>query len=321
MATDRSKHLDEVLTSHKIKKEQTLLDKHIEKRKEVVGALQEKYGSDLYTPFNSGSYAKHTAVNKKFDFDLIAPYKRNAFSTLEKMYNDVYDFLYEKYKGEATVRKQKVSIGLDFYSDADGDAVKIDVVPGRELNQDKYSEDNNLNLYVYDQFGKIEKGSDRLKSNIKLQIENVKSNADRTYIREIIRLLKIWKLYNGKTPKSFFIELITIKAFDKKDVKGNLWERLKIVLEFIRDEVKSISLADPGNTSNDVSDTLTDLDKTILSDDMKFMIDKIESDSDSIKSYFRINPKFPSEEEEKKENSYGKKIGLGLSVPPENRFG
>lgn len=320
MATDKNKHLEDVLTSHKISKEEALRDKHIAKREDVVSPLQEKYGSKLYSPFNSGSYAKHTAVNKKFDFDVISPFKKDAFATLEKMYDEVYDFLYEKYKSVATVRKQKVSIGLDFYPDADGHAVKIDVVPGRELNQDKYPENADLNLFVYDQFGKLEKGSDRLKSNIKLQIDNVKENADRGSIRQIIRLLKVWKIYNGKTPKSFFIELIVIKAFDKKDVKGDLWGKLKIVMEYIQDEVKTVSLPDPGNSNNDVADTLSDLDKTILSDDMKYMIQRIEDDSDTIKSYFKINDTFPPEED-KKENSYGVKTAGAMSVPPATRFG
>jgi hypothetical protein len=322
MATDKNKHLEDVLTSHKISKEQTLLDKHIEKRKKIAEDLQEKYGSDMYSPFNSGSYAKHTAMNKKFDIDLIAPYKRNAFETLEKMYNDVYDFLSEKYKDEATVRRQKVSIGLEFHADADGDIVKIDVVPGRELNKDQYPDDNNLNLYVYEQFGKIDKGSDRIKSNIKAQIENVKGHAEKDSVRQIIKLLKVWKFHNGKKPKSFFLELITIKAFDKKTISGDIWDKLKTVMEFIRDEVKSISLPDPGNSSNDVADTLTDSDKDTLSDDMKRMLERIEEDSDTIKSYYPINEKFPPEDDKGKSgNSYGVKTGIGLSVPPVTRFG
>lgn len=321
MATNKNKHLEDVLTSHKISKEQALLDKHIDKRKEISEALQEKYGSDLYSPFNSGSYAKHTAMNKKFDIDLIAPYKRNAFETLEKMYNSVYDFLYDKYKNEATVKKQKVSIGLEFNSDADGDIVKVDVVPGRELNKDQYPDDNNLNLYVYEQFGKIDKGSDRIKSNIKAQIENVKGHAEKDSVRQIIRLLKVWKFYNSKKPKSFFLELITIKAFDKKTISGDIWDKLKTVMEYIRDEVKSVSLPDPGNSSNDVADTLTDSDKDTLSYDMKRMIERIEEDSDTIKSYYPINEKFPPEDEEKSNNSYGVKTGIGLSVPPVTRFG
>ncbi|WP_315823500.1 hypothetical protein [Paraflavitalea speifideaquila] len=256
-------------------------------------------------------------MNKKFDFDLIAPFKRNAFDTLEKMYTAVYDFLYEKYKNLANVRKQKVSVGIEFYADADGDVVKIDVVPGRELNKDQYKNDNKLNLYVYSQFGKLDAGSDRLQSNVKAQIQNIKDNADKTSLREIIRLLKIWKIHLDKRYKSFFIELITIKAFDKKDITGDLWERLKAVLEYIRDNVKEVSLPDPGNSNNDVADTLTDSDKSELSQDMKYMVENIEANSDSIKLYFIPNSEFPCEEEKSLDNRYGEKA-IGISIPPQN---
>ena len=137
---DKNLHLDTVIKTHQITKEKNLLDKHIQKKNEVKEALEEKYGSDVYSPFNSGSYAKNTAINTKFDFDLVSPFKRNAFGsngTLKEMYEDVYNFLYDKYKNDAEMRKQKVSIGLEFYADSDGDKIKIDVVPGRELNQDQ----------------------------------------------------------------------------------------------------------------------------------------------------------------------------------------
>ena len=320
MATDKGKHLECVLESHKIKKEQDFLNKHIAKKNEIKEALQKEYSSDMYDPFNTGSYAKHTAVNTKFDFDLIAPYKRNAFDTLKKMYEDVYDFLYAKYKGEATVRKQKVSIGIEFKADADGDIVKVDVVPGRELKQDQYKEDENINLYVYSQYGSISAGSERIKTNPKAQIANIKDHAEKDSLRHNIKLLKVWKIQNNGTPKSFFLELITIKAFDTKDISGNIWEQLKAVMEYIRDEVKTIALPDPGNSNNNVADTLTDTEKMLLSNDMKYMIERIEQNGDNIKLYFKVNEKHPCETEKKEESRYGVK-SEGISVPPVTRFG
>lgn len=319
--TDKNKHLDCVLSSHKMAKEQGLVDKHISKRNEVKEEFEKEYGSKIYTPLNSGSYAKHTAINIKFDFDLVVPFKRDSFSTLEEMYNAVYILLEDKYKdrinkGVIKIRKQKVSIGLEF---TDGNAkVNIDVVPGRELNQDQYAKDSKLNLYVFSQYGIYEQGNTSIRTNIQAQIDNIKSNGDRDSIRKNIRLLKGWKVNNQKTTKSFFLELITIKAFDNKDIEGDNWKQLKSVLEYIRDNVKTVSLPDPGNSGNNMADTLTALEKSNLSDDMKFMIERIEENSDNIRTYFKINEKYPCEGSD--EDKYNVKKE-GVSVPPLTRFG
>ena len=323
---NKSKHLEEVIKTHQITKEKALLDKHIQKKNEVKDALEEKYGTDIYSPFNSGSYAKNTAINTKFDFDLVSPFKRNAFSfngTLEQMYNDVYDFLYDKYKNEAEVKKQKVSIGMEFYADSDGDVIKIDVVPGRELNQDQYSDDENLNLYVYYKYGNFDAGSERIKTNVKTKINNIKDRAtnEKDSIRKIIRLLKVWKNNKGNYPtKSFFLELITIKAFDNNEITGNLWEKLKVVLEFIRDNVtkESFTLKDPGNSSNDLADTLTTYEKQQLSSDMENMLDRIEENDENLKTYFPENQKF--KEEVSNKNEYGTNSGIPIP-PPKLNFG
>ncbi|MBL7930254.1 MAG: nucleotidyltransferase [Bacteroidia bacterium] len=325
MATNKSKHLENVLESHRIKKEKDLLDKHTAKRDTIKEEMEEHFGSNMYPPFNSGSLAKNTAVNTKFDIDLMSPFKRNAFGssgTLKDMYDAVYKFLHDKYHGkEAIVRKQKVSVGIEFYPDADGHVVRVDVVPGRELNQDEYKDDKRLNLYVYEQFGKIGAGADHLRSNIHAQIDHIKDRAtkEKDSIRKIIRLLKTWKINKGSGPKSFFLELITIKAFDTLDITGDLWEKLKAVMEYIRDNVKDVSLPDPGNSGNDVADTMSDADKTNLSNDMKYMIDRIEEDSDNIKLYFKVNPKHPCEDDAEESTYKIKKEGV--SEPPPARFG
>ena len=303
---DKAHYLESVIDSYKISKEEKLLEKYKTKRDEVKRALEEKYKGNIYSPFNSGSYAKNTAINTKFDFDMVTPFKRNAFGasgTLEQMYNDVYDFLYEKYKDEATVIKQKVSIGLEFNSDKDGDSIKIDIVPGREYNQEQYNDDKNLNLYVYKQYGNFEKGSDRIKTNIQAQIDNIRGRADKEKdsIRKIIRLLKVWKTNAEREyPKSFFLELITIRAFDDGKIEGNLWDKLKTTLEYIRDNVTKggFTLKDPGNSSNNLADTLTNYEKQQLSEDMKNMLDRILDKDENIKIYFPENKNFNKEKEE-----------------------
>lgn len=320
MSKDRNKHLDCVLKSHKIANEESLLEKHRTNRVGVRELLAAKYGSKMYDSFDSGSYAKNTAVNTKFDFDLIAPFKRDTHNTLKEMYEEVYQILFDEYDKVATVRKQKVSIGIEFYPDEDGDIVNIDVVPGRELNPGQYEDDQKLNLYVYSRYGTISEGSERLRTNVKVQIENIRSNSEKGEARKVVRLLKVWKIENRKQVKSFFIELIVLKAFEKLSISGFTWEVLKSCLEFIRDKVETINLPDPGNGGNNVSDTLTANEKTNLSYDMKYMIDRIEGNSDNISHYFPVNTKFPCEEEDDKSKTYGGSPAV-LTVPPTTRFG
>lgn len=321
MAINKKEYLQEVLETHKMPHVNSLLDKYRDKRKSIKEALEVHYKDKIYSPLNSGSYAKHTAINTKFDLDVVVPFKKNSFSTLEEMFDDVYDFLNETYGTQATIRKQKVSIGIIFYKDDDGDEISIDIVPGRELNEDQYNEDNKLNLYVNSQYGLLAEKT-HLLTNIKAQIEHIKSRDNE---RKIIRLLKIWKSSNNEDYKSFLMELITIKAFDKDGISGDLWEMLESTMEYIRDNITKdgFTLSDPGNSGNNVADTLESWQKENLSTKMKNMLDRIEDNSDNLKIYFPVNPDFKEEDNTKSNEGYGVKTGAStFSVPTQNqRFG
>src|SRR5690606_17683116 len=99
--------------------------------------------------------------------------------------------------------------------------------------EDDYIDSKDLNLFFNEGMGLFQKSS-YLKTNIHSQIDHIKGKVNE---RMIIRLLKIWKHSNSKNYKSFFLELVTIKAFDKSSISGNLWEKLKGVLSYIKDNV------------------------------------------------------------------------------------
>ena len=321
MAVNKNGYLKEVLETHKMSHVNNLLNKYRDKRKLVKEALEEHYKDKIYSPLNSGSYAKHTAINTKFDLDVVVPFKKKSFSTLEEMFDNVFDFLKETYGTEATLRKQKVSIGIVFYQDDNGDEISIDIVPGRELNEDQYNEDNKLNLYINSKYGLLSKKT-HLLTNIKAQIEHIKSKDNE---RKIIRLLKIWKSSNNEDYKSFLMELITIKAFEKNSISGDLWEMLESTMEYIRDNITKdgFSINDPGNSGNNVADTLDYWQKENLSSKMKNMLDRIEDNSDNLKIYFPINTDFKEDDDTKSNEGYGVKTGATtFSIPTQNqRFG
>jgi hypothetical protein len=298
MSLNKSKYLQGVLESYKMKHVSDLMEKYIEKREVVKEALVEKFKDQIATrAINSGSYAKHDAINTKFDLDVCQPFKRNAFDSLEEMANAVFNFFNEEFEDDDLVadatRKQRVSTCITFV--IDGNEIQMDIVPGRELSADDYVDTHRLNLYVRP---KLLESASTTQTNIQKHIDLVKGKNTE---RGIIRLLKVWKTNkNKKRVKSFFVELITIKAFEKcSDVPTGIWEQLEMVLEYIRDNVKTIRLEDPANSNNVVSDTMTDSEKENLHWDVKQMLEMIESSADNLKSYFPENDEFIEDEEDK----------------------
>lgn len=320
MEETKKAYLGRVLDSYRMSHIDDLVDKYKTRRDEVKEEIEGKYSSDVYSPKNSGSFAKHTAINSKFDLDLVVPYKRNSFSTLEVMFDDLYDFLLDKYSSVAEVRKQKVSIGLNFYPDDDGESVCLDIVPGRELNQDQYIEDKNLNLYVNSQYGLLDEKS-RIQTNIQSQIDHIKAKENE---RKVIRLFKIWKTSNNEKYKSFLLELIVIKAFEKSEITGSLWQQLKAVMSYVEHNISKtgFTLKDPGNAGNNVVDTLDEYERDNLSNSMKRMVDNIDAYKADIKNYFPTNSEFEVNEDDSSQSGYGKKSGSVISTPPDTtRFG
>ena len=131
MATDKNEHLQKVIDTHNINKVENL-DKFIAKKNKVKNALNEKFSDNKASNcIDSGSYAKKTAINTKFDIDCCIPFKKKekedekGYSSLKDMFDDVYKYLKNEYTEDDDditkddVRKQKVSIGLKFNIDGE----------------------------------------------------------------------------------------------------------------------------------------------------------------------------------------------------------
>lgn len=299
MSLDKNKHLRNVLNSHKMSHVDDLLVKYKKKREEVKDALAEKFKNEIVTrAINSGSYAKHDAINIKYDLDVCQPFKRNSFETLEDMADAVFNYFNDEYEDDDLVkyksRKQRVSTGITFV--VDGDEIQMDIVQGRELIIYDYPDTNRLNLYVRP---KLLEEASSTQTNIQNHIDLIKG---KEHERNVIRLLKIWKVNKSKDRvKSFLVELITIRAFDNcLDIPSDQWGKLKMVMEYIRDNIKTIRLEDPANSNNVISDTMTDSEKNNFSYDMELMLDHIEADADNLKIYFAVNDEFDTNDDEDK---------------------
>lgn len=305
MEFNKNQHLQDVLETHRMKHVQAFVDKMTDRKNEIAGFLKSYYGSNAYNTFNSGSMAKHTATNIKFDMDVVVPFKHDAFDTLADMYDGVYSALYDRYKGEADeIRKQKVSIGLSFPKEQGDDRpVEIDVVPGRETTQDNYGESKDLNIYIHSATWGQEDGG-YMKTNIQKQIDHISGKNNE---RQIIRLLKIWKKHHAKPYKSFVIELAVIRAFESYNDSYELWERLKYAMEYIRDNIaeSSFHLYDPGNSNNDVVAAMSNTDRSAFKSDMTTMLTNIDRNpSYFMPYYFPTNKKYSGYKEKEEGSTY-----------------
>ena len=338
MAIDKNEHLKKVLKTNEISKVKNF-DKYVKKKNEVKKAMDTHYSKEsASTSIDSGSYAKKTANNTKFDIDICTPFKKktkdeeNGFLTLPDMFDDVYKYLRDEYSkndddlDKENVRKQKVSIGLKFVFD-DGDELELDVVPGRERPENGSYNDDSTDLTLHINPAKRTKkekedGKTSIKTNIKKHV-NLLSGSDRTHERKVARLLKVWKTEKkektgGKLIKSFMMELYTMEAFDNVESTPNgLWKKVKMVMEYIIKNIESKNLVDPANSTNIVSDSMSDSAKTDTRESMQTTIDEIEENSDKIKEHFPINEEYDTSDDEENKSS----ARTSVAVLNTNKFG
>lgn len=231
-----NEYLEKLLEDNKIPEEE--LNNIRAKRDEVETKLRGHFGDKILTIKYSGSIAKKTAINASKDLDLAVHFKKDSYGSLKQMYEDVYDLLCQHY---IAVQKQNVSIGLSLEN--------VDVVPGRRIED---GSNNDVNLFRKDTEG-----------SIKTNLETHKDYIKNSNCRKIIRLLKIWKNAHALKFKSFALEILVIKALDGFE-GTSLTAKTKKVLEFIETNVRTITLIDPANTNNNISDAIDDFKKIML---------------------------------------------------------
>ncbi len=137
--------------------------------------------------------------------------------------------------------------------------------------------------------------------------------------------------------KSYILR-ITASVEDTEDIVQDTFIKASLKLDTFRAEstVKTwiftigsniskdnFKLIDPGNSNNDILSSIESWEKTNLSNKLGLIIDRIEENSENIKTYFPINDEFKGDDENKSSNSkYGLKNGVVPSIPPTNqRFG
>lgn len=194
---------------------------------------------------DSGSRAKGTAISIASDVDFLISLKSNCNEKNGGL-KSIYDSLYNKLKNDyPNARKQNVSVRIDL------DNLEVDITPARKQSGNT----NDHNLW-------ISKLSTWKQTNIQKHISDV-SNSGRT---NEIKLLKIWRELNKLDFPSIYLEYLLInnilfnKPKSENSLANNFWH---ILSELAKDSSNPLysRTVDPANSSNILSELLTDTEK------------------------------------------------------------
>jgi hypothetical protein len=107
-------------------------------------------------------------------------------------------------------------------------------------------------------------------------------------IRNIVRLLKIWRDAHEIDLSSYFLECATRAAFHvkEKEIPRTLFRQLKMTIKFLVDRIEDLRLVDPGNISNVVTADLEPRDRHFLKECFFEMFEDIEADWHNLEYYF-----------------------------------
>ncbi len=180
----------------------------------------------------SGSRAKGTAIDLSTDFDLFISLSSTTRNSLSEIYNSLYNRIISE---GLNARKQNVSIGVIYKGK------KIDLVPAKRQGQ--YGGDHSLYK---------SKSNTWTKTNIDTHISKVLHSGRRN---EIIAL-KIWRENHKLEFPSVLLETLTINTLSGHSTTAtadNVW----YMLQYIKDNIRTVRVLDPANTNNVLSDDLS----------------------------------------------------------------
>jgi hypothetical protein len=254
-------------------------DKVIAFRNNIKSRLWDLFRDQMVCkPVDTGSFRKRTANISNYDLDIILPMRRNSFSSLQEMYDYVFNALGRTFDNNVVIRKQTKAIALIF--SVDGYDIYCDVVPGREIGN--YLEDHELNLYVRPDWIWERGRSFKVNTHTQRSI-----TVNQPEARKAIRLLKLYRDRNRLNLPTIIIEQCVVKAMSENvfGVYRSMTENLLNCMDYIAIKLSHTAIVDLANTNNNLNDKISDFDRGAISNRLASDINSIEKNF----SFFKRN--------------------------------
>lgn len=235
--SELNKLLDEYKVDRDLKKE--LLEGYRHPLEELIDSFFELKPNYIY----GGSLSKGTANKEDSDIDLLCYMNSDCEFSVKKIYETIENgllqngtYLYEAKNSAICVYGDK-NAGVWEYS--------VDIVPG------KYTSNDNKDVYLW-----CKKDQCRLKSNPQIQIGKVKESN----VRDLIRMVKLFRKFKSFKFKSFFLEIFAIDIVEPEiNENDNLYDKLiKFSSKF--NDIGRIKIYDPANENNNIMDIHSDIE-------------------------------------------------------------
>lgn len=273
-------YLKKTLTEEHLKTDAGVFNNVIAQREKVKEWLINEFGNRLVAmPEDTGSFYKRTAIASNYDLDIILPFGRYSYSSLQEMYYDVYERIGKKFQGYALVTRQTKAIGLTFMTA--GNEIHFDIVPGREINN--YLCEKTLILYVNPTTFWQKGGS--FKTNVNFQKKITVNNPD---ARTTIKLLKLYRDRNSLPLPTLVIEQCVVNALseNKFGVSSSTTENLLNYMEYISEKIQQKRLLDIANSNNNLNAKIDELQKNRISNQLINDVMSVEENPRYIKEIF-----------------------------------
>ena len=183
--------------------------------------------------YYGGSYGKDTMIRDAFDLDLVVYFPHTDRRPLDELFGAVHRSLV---KTRLKVYPQTVALRLP----GEG-GFHVDVVPARAHDD----------TYRYATLHRNTQPPSTLQTSLKVHIEAVRG------IRQIVRVLKLWRLRNAVPLKTFALEILAARGLDGLP-KDDLAVAVVNVLRFIATQMETVRLVDPANSNNVLEVTAND---------------------------------------------------------------
>lgn len=211
-----------------------------------------------------GSLAKNTANTNSCDIDLLCYMDSNSSYSVEKIYNEIANSLSNN---QFIIERKNSAICVTGKIGEDKWDISVDVVPGKYT-----SNENNKDVYLW-----CNKDNARLKSNPEIQIEKVK----KCCYKELIRIVKLYRTFKNFKFKSFYLEIYIIDYLSKYlKPEETLYNNLVIFSEHY-DDIGKVSLVDPANIANDISNIHSSYEFEIIRNNIKELYNALLTDDEN----------------------------------------